>query len=513
MSGEESSGGSGGDDNVISAEEFRDLESDEKKSESQKGGLFGMFKKTPPPSASVPHVGGGDSEKDPLVEVSMKVERLSSRFEMLEEARKHTDERLFEMAEKIGELRSTVVERDRAFNDIASKFERISDITEGLEPDKIRKDLAKKDQQIEQVKAQVESDSEKIAVSLKKIKDMNDIIDQIKGFKDLVSVADELGKKIKIVEGLKAETEKTAGKFESRLYQFNESLSRLQGSITKVEANDETLKELLRTVDALSLRVEKALSKTDFDSSEKALDSKFSELRFDTESKLQKVLDAFKKVDEVTGEAAYKALNKKIDDFQRDYSQYKKDLEARLLKMPASSKSSAQIAASPDGGYEEDIPDKKLGEGGVFGDTELMLVEKMKKMIEDNNEKHSQHMADLELRILELSKSVYHRIERRVVKESKTTRDAVRNLVASGSEESGFFSKRASIPVQARPDEPILDMSSLVKDIYFYLDSGNYSEAKAGFIKLLSIYERQESSNPFILAKITDLHKRIKQIS
>ena len=51
-----------------------------------------------------------------------------------------------------------------------------------------------------------------------------------------------------------------------------------------------------------------------------------------------------------------------------------------------------------------------------------------------------------------------------------------------------------------------------MKDVYYYLDAGKNEEARAAFIKLLSSYERQESSNPFILAKITELHRRIKQM-
>jgi len=96
-------------------------------------------------------------------------------------------------------------------------------------------------------------------------------------------------------------------------------------------------------------------------------------------------------------------------------------------------------------------------------------------------------------------------------------------MVDSGSEKGKFASKAGASQARAAqaPSDssfrPALvstaDLNNLVKDIYFYLESGKYEEARSGFIKLLASYERQESSNPFILAKITDLHKKIKQIS
>jgi hypothetical protein len=504
-----------GERNVITPEEFIDMEHDERAKSKKSGGMFGFFgKKAPMHAPDIRPSPGPRSSEDSLIELGMKVERISSRLEMGEDARKRTEEKLSEVSEKIGELRSSLIDRDKTFNETMAKFDRVSQVTEGLEPEKIRRDLSKKEQEIEQARTMTESNSEKINVLMGKIKAVSDQLDQFKGLKDVVSIAEELDKKIKIVENLKNDTERIAGKTEARLYEVNDTLSNLKSSINKVNATDETIKELLRTVDTLTIKVEKLADKEAMTTNEKDFNEKLAELKFDTESRLAKLLDAIKNIEAGNGGGLSHSSDKLTNSLMNDMSRYKKEndsIAARLEDMSSEVKLLKNATSSKAAGGFKDM--LELAGPNV----ESSLLSGIKRMLDEEDEKYNGRFADVELRLLELSKSVDGRIDRKFAKDPAVSANApVINMRDAGPQAGGRFASptgpKQSKPVEVFREPSSTDINSLVKDVYYYLDAGKSEEARSAFIKLLSSYERQESSNPFILAKITELHKRIKQM-
>jgi hypothetical protein len=503
-----------GERNVISPEEFADMEHDERVKVKSGGGMFGIFGKKSPPAIEPKLNSGNRSATDSFTELGMKVERISSRLEMGEDARKRTEERLSELSEKIGELRSSLIDRDKTFNETMAKFDRVSQVTEGLEPEKIRRDLSKKDLQIDQANTMSESNSEKINAIMGKIKAMSETLDQLRGLKDLSSIAEELDKKIKIVDGLKNDTERIAGKTEARLYEVNDTLSNLKSSINKVNATDETIRELLRTVDTLSIKVEKLADKEAMTSNEKDFNEKLAELKFDTESRLAKLLDAIKNIEAGGGGGSSQSSDKLTSSLMNDMSRYKKEndsIAARLEDMSSEVKLLKNATSSKAAGGFKDM--LELAGPNV----ESSILSGIKRMLDEEDEKYNGRFADVELRLLELSKSVDGRIDRKFAKDPAVLANSpVINMKDAGPQLGGRFASisgpKQSKPVEVFRESSSTDINSLVKDVYYYLDAGKSEEARSAFIKLLSSYERQESSNPFVLAKITELHRRIKQM-
>jgi len=494
-------------DNSIGPQEFADVEYKEKRS----SGPFGLFRKKPAEESRAASSSQPQGE-DNIVQLSVKLERLAGRLETLEETRRASEERLSDISEKIGELRSSLMDRDRTFSEAMVKFERLSETAEGLEPDKLKRELAKRDQQLEQVKTEVESNKEKISMMVAKQKDIADVMEEIKGMKDLVSVAEELNKKIKIMEGIKADTEKISAKFEAKLYDMNETIGNMKASMAKISANDDAIKELVRTVDSLALKLEHLATKDEANAMEKGLSARMAELKFDTESRFTKVLEAFKLFDDTSGEKGYSALNRKLREVSEEFAEYKKANDEKLSRI--SGLEEAVKGMNDTMSQKAVLGFEQIMESGG-GNLESTIVGEIRRMLKEEDERHNSRFADMELKLLELSKSVDNRIEKKVSKESRATREAVMNIVDSGSEKGRFEDRPVSKPLlrSSTSKDYFQDLNSLVKDVYFFLDSKNYENARTAFIKLLSLYERQESSNPFILAKITDLHKRIKEIS
>ncbi|RLJ00212.1 MAG: hypothetical protein DRP06_02310 [Candidatus Aenigmatarchaeota archaeon] len=275
--------------NVMTNEEFSDIE---KKENDVKKKRFSFFKK----KEVVSFVPKPQNVEGPLQEAILKLERLGGRVEILENSRPETNEKISSVIEKIGELRSSLIERDRSYNKLERNFDKISEVAKELELDDIFKNLEKKDVKIEKNTAVVESLNDKVSMISKKFASISSSVEQIKGLKDVVTIADELNKKINIVEELKTKTEKNAGKVDSLFYELKETYNKMRTYLSKIEVNEDSIKEMLRTVDRLSLKVEESSSKENMEKLKNDCEAKLSEFKFDTNSKIGELADIMKEV-------------------------------------------------------------------------------------------------------------------------------------------------------------------------------------------------------------------------
>ena len=122
------------EENIITPEEFRDIEKREKEKEKKKFTLFGRKKNEKKDLSSLE---SRDAEKESLVDLTLKLERLLGRVEILENNRSEVNERITNLSERIGELRSSLVELDKNYSELIGKFDTIYDIAKELKPEKI----------------------------------------------------------------------------------------------------------------------------------------------------------------------------------------------------------------------------------------------------------------------------------------------------------------------------------------------------------------------------------------
>jgi len=443
------------EENIITPEEFHDIEKREKEKEEKKK-KFGLFGRKKNEKKDLSQLRSRDAEKEPLVDLTLKLERLLGRVEILENNRSEVNERITNLSERIGELRSSLVELDKNYSELMGKFGTISDIARELKPEKILKNLEKKEAEIEKNNAKIESIEDKLKILSSKFKDLSNAIEQIKGLKDVVSIADELNKKIKIVEDLKNKTEKNAGTVETLFYELKENLNKVRDNIDKIETNEDTLKELLRTVDRLSLKLNETAQKKELEKIKKELEEKLSELKFDTESKFSDLIDTVKETikREQSGKLAgvdYTHLNNKIKDYE----------------------------------------------------------EKIKKQLDLEKENLNKRFADLEMKLLGLSKKIDSKIENKLyLEKTKKTIFPGERLTAqiNYAKPRHIYEPERTNQEESKKKDKVFE---LINSIQMLINSGNYNEARKQYIHLLSEYEKQKESNPRVLMKITEFHSRL----
>ncbi|MCK4429380.1 MAG: hypothetical protein KAU95_03325, partial [Candidatus Aenigmarchaeota archaeon] len=457
--------------------------------------------------------------------------RVGSRVELLESNRPELNERMSNMSEKIGELRSSLIDLDKNFNNISRDFSRISDISKELQPEKILKSLEKKQSQIEQNEAKVESVKSKISIMSGKFKEVSDTLEQVKGLKDIVSVADELNKKIRVVSDLKTQTEKTAGKMETLFYELKENLNEVRSTIGRSEANEDAIKEMLRTVDKMSLKLESLAKKQNLDDMRKELDNGLSEFRFDTDSKISKLVDTLKDVNEKMKnintskeDDIKKYINKKITEYSELYKNADRVIKEQVDKLQEQQKRELDDGLKHETENLDKMFSDKLTEYSELyknADRRIKehidkikeqidkLPEQQKRKLDDRLKQETENLdkrfSDMELKLLGLSKNVDARIENRMTMKGYERKDE--HLAAEIKKEN--LDKES---VVAPKEKPVIadNTRKLVKYIETLIESGNYKGAREHYITLMSEYESHEKSDPYVLTKITEFHNKLK---
>lgn len=309
-------------ENTITPEEFRDIEKKEELISKEKGG--GLFKrKSAKEEDSFDNVDYKDTSVSDLV---VKLERVGGRIEMLENYRLELGQQIRELAEKIGELRSSVIESDKNYRNLIKDFDKVSDISRQLEPEKIFLELEKKEGRIEKNQAKLESVEEKISTISRKFSELSDDIEKVKSLKDIVSVADELNNKIRLISELKNKTEKTASKVDTLFYELNEKLSNFQTNLNKIETNEDSIKELLRQMDKLSIKFENLVPKKDLDDAVSKMEEKVSEFEFDTDSKFSGILDIVKKMDRKISGTSVNEIGSELETYRQEFEKKTSEL-------------------------------------------------------------------------------------------------------------------------------------------------------------------------------------------
>jgi chromosome segregation ATPase len=288
-------------DNAISQEEFEKLENKEGKKKKQA---------KPKKEGSAAR----KSDASELDQLTIQIEKLSGRLDVMDDLRKDLEGNISRLSEEIGELRSSLLEKERGFNKIETGFTALKDMTEQIEPGKLYKELGKKDEEIVKLSTRIEL----LETKEKELKDMlleiRDVIKKIKNMDYLLKLSDEIKEQMADIENNKKITDRIAGKVEEVFAELQREVKEFTDSKQKIELNEATIQDILRDFDKLELKIQNDVpKKKDVDSALQEIKEKLS--RTEAEygsglSQLKDIMDRFlAKMEEVGADKLIKELD------------------------------------------------------------------------------------------------------------------------------------------------------------------------------------------------------------
>jgi hypothetical protein len=139
-----------------------------------------------------------------LVKLSTDIDKLKAGQEAFQEVRKSFTERFSQVSERIGELRSMILDRDKNIQKIELKATKAADLVESVKPEKLMTSIQKQDVKIDALKANLEGNEAIMSRVMDELKEMRNKLKFISGVKEIIKLSEEVKKElveIKKIEG------------------------------------------------------------------------------------------------------------------------------------------------------------------------------------------------------------------------------------------------------------------------------------------------------------------------
>ena len=286
-----------GEDNVITPDDLQKLEKEERK---KKGILDRIFNKKPPAfkiaeQESMHTLEKHDEEKrqdhtslselkrelesirSELNKTMMNNEKLEGKMESERAVTTGIEERMSQLSEQIGELRSMILDRERSYNEIDAGFKKIEAITEEIQPAMIKKDFDKKERQIVELSVNVERVNAMICEANKQVKQFREQMDKIKSLDNLLKVSKNIEENISKIKDTEKYTGRMAAKTEELFTELDKRISRFASQTAKIESLDELSMELVKSLDKNEIKLKEAVFKEDLEKLKNTITSSIKE--------------------------------------------------------------------------------------------------------------------------------------------------------------------------------------------------------------------------------------------
>ena len=202
-------------------------------------------------------------KKETYENLVAEIEKIQGRLDVVNELKNQLTETTRTFSEEIGELRTMILDREKSFSKIEIGFEKINEIVKDIEPQTIRKNFEKKEQKILELEARIEKLERFSKELIKQTEKVREVIEKVKSFENLVSVAERVKKYLRQAEETKNYADRIAGKVETMFEDMNNKVIDLDEKSAKLEDIDSLLKELVPTVDKLQIEVSNKADKED----------------------------------------------------------------------------------------------------------------------------------------------------------------------------------------------------------------------------------------------------------
>ncbi|MCK5283647.1 MAG: hypothetical protein KAK00_09665 [Nanoarchaeota archaeon] len=261
--------------NTFSSEEFGKLE---KKEEKRKGLLHKILVKATqrenekkadknPNKESSVDISIHDisvmlrQNKKSIDQLIVTVEKLEGKFELKEDNEKAINERIADINEHVGELRSTIVERERFFDKMEIEFESMKGAVHDIKPEKLEKKFEEKDILIMKNQARIEETNSLLKNLMSELAKYRKMMSRIQSFDNLLKSLKTMDEHIKTMENIKRESQRMTAKMEQMFFEVNQKLSDIGTHDDKISSLEGITNDLVKSFDNAIIKIEDRLTK------------------------------------------------------------------------------------------------------------------------------------------------------------------------------------------------------------------------------------------------------------
>jgi len=228
-------------------------------------------------------------EEIDLRKIVMSIEKLQTEIDNFKDVREQNDERIRELTEKIGEIRSMFFQRESLIKETETKVKMLDDTVGEIDPKKYMKELEKRKEEMLEAQAKIE----KLEVIEKDLtNNLNNIkqtMQNIKSVENLEKLLNEIKDNVTKSRELKDDIERISGKSERFYFEMENRIKEFVDIKAKADKIDDLTKELMRTIDSINIRMAGFVSKTDIEEFKKGVNNVISSNKDYIDNKMKEV--------------------------------------------------------------------------------------------------------------------------------------------------------------------------------------------------------------------------------
>ncbi len=214
--------------------------------------------------------------------IDAKMEKLKANLDVIKETGTAQSERMQMMSESIGELKSQGTHREGVLSDLQSKFDTLEEQLKEINPNKYNKELEKRDKTSEQQDMRLEKLEVKSTQMAQTVGEIKKLLESIGGLENVAAISKEVGKKLEQVNQRFKDLSQLGSKIERMYTDLNKRMEDFAIYKSKQENLEALSKDLVRSVDTISTRMDDYVTLENFDSLKKNIsdvDLKISTLK------------------------------------------------------------------------------------------------------------------------------------------------------------------------------------------------------------------------------------------
>ena len=197
--------------------------------------------------------------------LTIEIEKLKVMIDTMRDSRKSTDETIQNISENIGEIRSMVMQSDANFKTTMANMERLEDEVSDIKPKEISKKFNEINESMERDRLEVEKFQKKSDGTNQKVNEIYEMIKSIGGVENLINVNNDIQTKLKDINEAIKYIQRIGAKTEKIFIDLSKGMEDLVMLKAKQEDFDDSLKNVLTSVDSLNLKLKEYVSKSDLE--------------------------------------------------------------------------------------------------------------------------------------------------------------------------------------------------------------------------------------------------------
>ncbi|MBN2042892.1 MAG: hypothetical protein JW754_03740 [Candidatus Aenigmarchaeota archaeon] len=200
--------------------------------------------------------GTGKEKQMGIDDLLLMIEKINGKFEAFKSVGDSQNERISELSERIGELRSMILESERTLDKIDSEFTMVKDMTHDIEPERFTKAMEKLKMEIEKNKAASEKNEGLIKESRIIQGRMQEKLGNMGNIQNLSKLYDDINAKISEISKVKSDVSQYSSKVESIFSELSAKLSDVDELTEKFKSFQELINETVKEQDKVRMDME-----------------------------------------------------------------------------------------------------------------------------------------------------------------------------------------------------------------------------------------------------------------